>query len=210
MNKTAIVLLWCFCAPAGAAMTMTGALGPYPAGREASGTSWQPDAAPVAGTMKMAGSWMWMLDADADLVYDRQGGPRGDHEWFVPADFMAMGASQAGGGTLGLHGMFSLDPLIGASGYPLLFQAGETAEGSTTLGERQHPHDFFMELAGTYSVPVRGGSLFLYAGLPGEPALGPPAFMHRGSAEYNPEAPLTHHWLHSPPPSFAVAPAGSG
>jgi hypothetical protein len=36
-------------------------------------------------------------------------------------------------------------------------------------------------------------SLFLYFGYLGEPAFGPPAFMHRGSILERPEAPITHH-----------------
>ncbi|HEV7499714.1 MAG TPA: hypothetical protein VGQ33_06905, partial [Vicinamibacteria bacterium] len=43
---------------------------------------------------------------------------------------------------------------------------------------------------------------------PGEPALGPPAFMHRGSAEEIPVAPLSHHWLDSTHISFGVATVG--
>jgi hypothetical protein len=52
------------------------------------------------------------------------------------------------------------------------------------------------------------GSLFLYAGLPGEPALGPAAYMHRASGMDNPEAPLTHHWLDSTHITFGVLTAG--
>jgi hypothetical protein len=37
----------------------------------------------------------------------------------------------------------------------------------------------------------------VYGGLPGEPALGPPAFMHRFSGMNIPQAPITHHWLDS-------------
>ena len=55
-----------------------------------------------------------------------------------------------------------------------------------------------MELAASYSVNVgEDGALFAYFGLPGEPALGPPAFMHRLSGSENPEAPITHRWLDS-------------
>jgi hypothetical protein len=111
---------------------------------------------------------------------------------------MFMGQKDIGSGTLGFRTMFSLDPLMGKSGYPLLLQTGETANGVTPLIDRQHPHDFFMELAPTYSYDFSNhNSIFIYAGLPGEPALGPPAFMHRFSAMDNPEAPLTHHWLDS-------------
>ena len=52
--------------------------------------------------------------------------------------------------------MLSLDPFMGKSGYPLLLQTGETANGVTPLMDRQHPHDFVMELAGprNYAAPV--------------------------------------------------------
>ena len=50
--------------------------------------------------------------------------------------------------------------------------------------------------------------MFVYAGLPGEPALGPPAFMHRTSGVDNPEAPITHHWLDSTHITFGVVTAG--
>jgi hypothetical protein len=53
------------------------------------------------------------------------------------------------------------------------------------------------------------GSAFAYFGLPGEPALGPPAFMHRFSGMRNPEAPLTHHWLDSTHITFGVATVGA-
>ena len=40
---------------------MTGALGPYPMTREASGTSWQPDASTHEGLQVMRGPWMVMV-----------------------------------------------------------------------------------------------------------------------------------------------------
>src|SRR6185369_5423437 len=115
-----------------------------------------------------------------------------------------------GPGVLGLRGMFTLEPAtIGKSGYPLLLQTGETANGSTPLIDRQHPHDLFMELAASYSLPVRETDrAFVYLGLPGEPALGPPTFMHRFSGMDNPEAPITHHWLDSTHISYGVATVG--
>jgi hypothetical protein len=51
-------------------------------------------------------------------------------------------------------------------------------------------------------------SVFVYAGLPGEPAFGPPAFMHRMSIMDSPEAPITHHWLDSTHITFGVVTAG--
>jgi hypothetical protein len=66
-----------------------------------------------------------------------------------------------------------------------------------------------MELAGVYSLPVTStSSVFLYFGYPGEPALGPPTFMHRFSGMDDPAAPITHHWLDSTHITFGVVTAG--
>jgi hypothetical protein len=124
---------------------------------------------------------------------------------------MLMGMAQrpAGPGTFGLRAMVSLEPsTIGKDGYPLLLQTGETANGQTHLIDRQHPHDLFMELAASYSIASGNRSLFVYGGLPGEPALGPPAFMHRFSGMNIPQAPITHHWLDSSHITFGVLTAG--
>jgi hypothetical protein len=65
-----------------------------------------------------------------------------------------------------------------------------------------------MELAATYSVSDATRSAFVYLGLPGEPALGPPAFMHRFSGAEIPESPIGHHWLDSTHITYGVATAG--
>ena len=66
-----------------------------------------------------------------------------------------------------------------------------------------------MELAALYTIRFsEKNSLFAYFGLPGEPALGPPAYIHRFSAFFNPEAPITHHWLDSTHIVFGVATLG--
>jgi hypothetical protein len=97
-----------------------------------------------------------------------------------------------------LRAMLSPDPLMGASGYPLLLATGETANGRDPLIDRQHPHNLVMELSGSLSHPIGADdSVYLYAGLSGEPAFGPPPFMHRLSILDSPEAPITHHWLDS-------------
>lgn len=191
-------------------MPMRGLLGNYPRTREASGTSWQPDTVPHEGVHAMFGEWMLMAHGFANVIYDNQGGERGDRKVFSSNMLMWMADHPLGSGTFGARSMLSLEPLtIGRKGYPLLLQTGETADGETPLIDRQHPHDFFMELAATYSVPLTPGSSFFgYVGLPGEPALGPPAFMHRFSGMDNPEAPLTHHWLDSTHITFGVGTLG--
>jgi hypothetical protein len=182
----------------GHSMSMQGMFGPYSMMREASGTSWQPDSTPHSGIMGMSAAWQTMVHGYLDTIYDHQGGPRGDDKSFSASMLMLMAQRPLGNGTFGLRGMFSLDPLMGKAGYPLLFQTGETADGRTPLIDRQHPHNLFMEMAASYSVPLgERDSTYIYAGLPGEPALGPPAFMHRLSGIDNPEAPITHHWLDS-------------
>ena len=191
-------------------MKMTGALGAYGMTREASGTSWQPDAAPMTGIMQMWGNWMVMLQGRVIGVMDSQSGPRGDSMAYETGMGMAMASySLSDNDTLGLRLMLSLDPFIGRRGYPLLLASGETANGVTPLIDRQHPHDLLMELAATYSHSFSDDdSVFLYAGDPGEPALGPTAFMHRLSGEDDPATPISHHWLDSTHVTFGVATIG--
>ncbi len=192
------------------AVMMRGVLGPYAMTREASGTSWQPDASQHQGLHLMQGPWMLMIHGVANGVYDWQSGPRGDEKSFVSGMLMVTAKRAVGGaGTLQLRGMVSPDPAMGAKGYPLLLATGETADGKTPLVDRQHPHDFVMELSASYSQRLSDqDSVFIYGGLPGEPAFGPPAFMHRMSIMDSPEAPITHHWLDSTHITFGVLTAG--
>jgi hypothetical protein len=189
---------------------MLGARGAYPITREASGTSWQPDSSVHGGLHLMSGEWMLMGHALANGVYDWQEGPRGDDRTFVAGMLMGTARRAIGGGdTLQLRAMLSPDPLMGKQGLPLLLATGETADGHTPLVDRQHPHDLFMELSASYSRRVgESGSAFVYAGLPGEPAFGPPAFMHRLSIMDSPEPPISHHWLDSTHIAFGVATLG--
>ena len=190
-------------------MEMTAALGPYPMTRESSGTAWQPDASEHTGLHVMSGDWMLMAHGVVNLVYDHQSGPRGDDKAFASGMLMGMARRPLGDGTLQFKAMLSPDPLMGKSGYPLLLASGETANGVDRLIDRQHPHDLFMELSASVSQNIGHGSgLFVYAGLPGEPAFGPPAFMHREAILDSPEAPISHHWLDSTHISFGVVTAG--
>ena len=163
----------------------------------------------MRGVHLMTSDWMVMLHGYAWGTYSHQGGPRGDAEAFVTSMAMVE-ASRALSDTtrLQLRGMFSLDPLMGARGYPNLFATGETA-GGVPLVDRQHPHDVFMELSARIDTDIAPGvSGFLYGGPVAEPALGPSAFMHRRSARLNPEAPITHHWFDSTHITFGVVTAG--
>jgi hypothetical protein len=190
-------------------MAMASPLGDYAMTRDASGTSWQPDASPHDGIMVHKSGWMLMGHAVFNGVHDSQGGPRGGDKTFLSGMVMGMAQRSFGEGTLGFKAMLSPDPFMGKSGYPLLLATGETADGEHPLVDRQHPHDLFMELSASYSHPLGGGfDGYLYAGLPGEPAFGPPAFMHRQAAMDSPEAPITHHWFDSTHITFGVVTAG--
>ncbi len=141
-------------------------------------------------------------------VYSDQGGPRGDDKLYAQSMAMATLEMPFESGKFTLRTMMSAEPLMDADGYPNVFATGETA-GGEPLVDRQHPHDLFMELAGRVDIDIaEGTSAFLYGGPVGEPALGPSAFMHRASARYNPEAPITHHWFDSTHITYGVVTAG--
>src|SRR5512144_2078621 len=177
--------------------------------RESSGTAWQPDTSAHAGIHVMSGDWMLMAHGTLNLVYDHQSGPRGDDKAFASGMLMGMARRPVANGTLQFKAMVSPDPIMGKRGYPLLLASGETANGTDRLIDRQHPHDFFMELSASLAQNIGPkSSVFLYAGLPGEPAFGPPAFMHREAIMDSPEAPISHHWLDSTHISFGVLTAG--
>jgi hypothetical protein len=110
---------------------------------------------------------------------------------------------------LGYTAMVSADVLTeNENGYPLLFQTGESAHG-LQIHDHQHPHDLFSELALTYSARLGGSSsVYAYVGYPGEPALGPPAFMHRRIAYDMPDSTIGHHWEDATHIQFGVATIG--
>ena len=180
-----------------------------PMTRMGSGTAWLPDASAMRAWHFTAGSWMLMVHGDAFLQYDHQGGPRGDDQVGSINWGMLMAMRRLAGGTLHLHGMMSAEPFtIGASGYPLLLQSGETFEGEP-LHDRQHPHDLFMELSALYERSVsRSVGVMMYAAPVGEPGIGPVAYMHRPSALNDPFAPLAHHWTDATHITYGVITAG--
>jgi hypothetical protein len=181
-----------------------------PMNREGSGTSWIPDSSPMYGRMVMFGEDMLMLHGAIFPRYTNVSTRRGDDRIDAPNWFMAMFSHPLGDSTqFGSRLMMSLDPLTeGGRGYPLLFQTGEAWNGEA-LHDRQHPHDLFDELSFSLSQKFEHDlSAYIYFGYPGEPALGPPAFMHRPSAMDDPDAPIGHHWQDSTHITFGVATLG--
>jgi hypothetical protein len=180
-----------------------------PMGQMGSGTSWQPATTPQHMIHKQSGDWLVMFHYNAIVGVNSQGGPRGVTEFESANWFMPMAFRKVGPGTLQLRSMFSFEPFtFPRGGSPLLFQTGETYKGQPLI-DRQHPHDLFMELSAQYTVPIGDrATWFAYVGYPGEPALGPVAFMHRASASENSSATLSHHLQDSSHISFGVFTSG--
>jgi hypothetical protein len=181
-----------------------------PMSREGSGTSWLPDSSPMYGRMFMFDGDMLMLHGAIFPRYTNVSTRRGDDRIDAPNWIMAMYSHPLGDtAQIGARLMMSLDPLTeGGRGYPLLFQSGESWHDQP-LHDRQHPHDLFDELSLSLSQKFDHDlSAYIYFGYPGEPALGPPTFMHRPSAMDDPDAPIGHHWQDSTHVTFGVATAG--
>lgn len=184
-----------------------------PMNRNGSGTGWLPDASPMYGYMLHSKKWMYMIHGNVVVRYNGQDignkGSRGDTKVDAPNWFMAMGQRAVGKkGLFHFNTMLSLDVLFGGNGYPMLFQTGESYNGKP-LVDRQHPHDFLSELSVAYTQSfTKDIDAFVYVGYPGEPALGPVAFMHRPSSQNIPNATLGHHWSDATHITFGVATIG--
>ena len=171
-----------------------------PMNRNASGTAWLPDESPMHGYMLHSDKWMIMFHGSMFIRYTgidiTKQGNFGAGKYDAPNWLMGMAQRNTGkDGLLRLSLMMSLDRITeGGNGYPILFQTGETWEGKR-LVNRQHPHDLFSELSAGYTHRISHDiDISGYFGYPGEPALGPAAFMHRVSSMNNADAPLAHHW----------------
>ncbi len=94
--------------------------------------------------------WMTMVHGWAYLTYNDQGGPSGGDQFGSQNHFMGMATRSFLGGKLTFYGTLSLEPAtIPDPGSRELFQVGETFQG-VLLVDYQHPHDFFMQLAGAW------------------------------------------------------------
>jgi hypothetical protein len=181
-----------------------------PMTREGSGTSWMPDADTVYGRMFARGDDMEMTHGALFAQMIQTGSASGAFALAAPGWFMYMRTHPTSpGAQLGFRAMLSPDPFsVGGQGYPLLYQTGEEWRDQP-LHDYQHPHDFISELSLAYSGQLgQGHSAYLYVGYPGEPALGPPAFMHRPLAYDFGPAPIGHHWQDATHIAFGVITAG--
>ncbi len=191
-------------------MTMKAAFGNWPASRDGSGTSWQPDSSPMfMKELSSTGGFDLSVMGTLQGGYVNDGGKRGDKGLFSNSMVMLMGRRETGGGTLGLHFMTSLDPVInGRRGVPNLFQNGFTVNG-VNIADRKDPHNVFAEVAASYSHALsKDWSGFIYGGPVGEPALGNVMYFHRTSGVEIPEAPISHDWFDGTHISLGVATLG--
>jgi hypothetical protein len=177
--------------------------------RTTNGTAWQPRAVPVHAWHGSRGAWRLMAHGQAFVGYVHEstykGGTRaGSANWAM------VGATRStSGGSFNLTAMGSLETITwGDCGYPRVLSAG-AACGRDGFHEYQHPHPPLMELSGRLLHGLRGDrALELYAALIGEPALGPPSYVHRASATHDPIAPIAHHELNPAHTSAGVLTAG--
>ena len=107
--------------------------------------------------MAMPG-WHVMDLGVARLSYNRQGGPSGGSDVESSNWNMIHAQKALGAGRLSLMMMNSLEPATYAKlGSRELFQTGESYRGRP-LVDRQHPHDFFMNLSATYRLDLGADS----------------------------------------------------
>jgi hypothetical protein len=185
-----------------------------PMSRDGSGTSWLPDQSPIEMYMKTWNNVSLMFHGAVFVRYTSQNtgdkNERGGQKFDAPNWFMFVLRRKLSKKLLfSFHTMISADRLTeGGEGYPLLFQTGESYN-NIPLVDRQHPHDLASALAINFTRSfLHDIDLNVYLGYPGEPALGPPVFMHRPSAMNNPDAPLGHHWQDATHITFGVGTLG--
>jgi len=153
---------------------------------------------PRGASAQSTETWHWMADGALFANVNHQSGDRGDTQFRSQNWIMGSGSRQLWKGQLFVNGMLSFEPMtVTARGYAELFQMGEAYQQLENI-DRQHPHDFFSQLAAGYRLPMGSSFALNVFGAPqGEATLGPVAFMHRLSASENPTAPLGHHTFDS-------------
>ena len=130
-----------------------------------------------------------MLHLNQFAIYSRTSGPRGQSRWTGPGAWMlTYGNDITPNNHLSIDVMASPEPwTVGDKGTPQLLQ--------TEHIDSMHAHDTVMALEFRDAVSFGSGEsqklTFLFAPR-GQAAIGPVPFMHRESAEGNPDAPLGH------------------
>jgi hypothetical protein len=142
---------------------------------------------------------MTMFHYNQFVVLTGGSGPRGRTAVTAPNMWMLMFDKKTSArNTLELSWMGTTDLwTIPKNGTPELFQAGEANAAGTPFIDAQHPHSspiMGLTLSDILSFGANGENKLTFFFAPrGEATAGPEGFMHRASAEGNPDAPLGHH-----------------
>src|SRR5215207_2555628 len=126
--------------------------------REGSGTGWLPLNSEMYALHSRAGRWelMWHGNAFLQFLHETANEHRGATQAGSVNWLMGMARRELGAARIGFRAMASIEPAtVGGCGYPDLLATGELCDGDS-IHDRQHPHDFFMELAGEYDRPISG------------------------------------------------------
>lgn len=162
-----------------------------------------------------ADSWHWAIEGAAFGGYNYQRRKFFDFDEIESQNWLMSSVSRmfGNGSNLAVNGMFSLEPFtMRKIGSPQVFQTGETFKGAPLI-DYQHPHDLIMNLGAEFSLPMGATTATISAYAVGPAPLGPQTFMHRQSAIFNPQVPLTHHYLdatHITPGVIAIGVERSG
>jgi hypothetical protein len=164
----------------GTASARPGLFGAYPAGRDQSGTSWQPDSTPdgFAGGLNPQRSDIGLRLREDIMVVNRL----------------------HGGGTFGVRALIPSDAVPGIAAYSAV-RPGDAGDAAfDDLGRRNNFRDAAVDLSASYSMSLnRDSAVFGYIGLPGEPALGPPSSYVKQYAGLDASQPqLAGNWLDAP------------
>ncbi len=142
--------------------------------------------------------WQWTTDAHVFFGFNYQRREFRDFSAWESQNWLMAGAERrSSDGRVRLSTMLSFEAFtLRDIGSPQVFQTGETFNNAPLI-DYQHPHDLIMGLGGDYQRTAGRTALLLGADVVGSPTLGPTPFMHRPSANENPQAPLSHHYMDS-------------
>lgn len=160
--------------------------------RNVSGTTPTVGAAPWV--QSPSGGWTFFHGFDAHVTYVSQTGPEDQENEVFSTNWLAAGLHRNIGDNafLLIRGRVSLEPYTTEDGYPQLFQH-VSAENGGPLVDRMRPQELFGEAAVQFGYrPSRSTLLHVYAGLVGQPALGPAPWQLRPSGVDFAEAPFAY------------------
>ena len=151
-------------------------------------------------------SWGAASHGAAFVQYARTFGTRGTYQFGSVNRVMVQAGGPAAGGVVLLDFMASAEPItLTERGAPQLLQAAFHTSDGTTITDRAHPSPWIMALSASYERALSADvAVSLYGAAIGEPALGPPVYLHRASAEANPVVPLSHHLQDDTHSSYGV------